>query len=139
MPLATEDKTLTALAPALRLVLRSSSPDGAKEEAPPKRREGGDQGFLKPLIIVGSPSRKDIYKGMDVHRTKASHVVATISKDAPFDPEDPELEYSYLFPKLELSVWRPAVPENETDAEGKFFATVGVGRKGYYSEESSPL
>jgi hypothetical protein len=83
---------------------------------------------LSPSEFFGA-----FYKGVDVHRTKAAEMVTVISKDAPFDPDIRDLGYSYIFPGLELSLWRPTVPE---DGEGEWqcFATVGVGRKGYYSQ-----
>ena len=49
--------------------------------------------------------------------------------------EDPEVGYSYIFPSLELSVWRPPLPNNTSDPDGRCFRTIGVGRKGYYSEK----
>ncbi len=72
-----------------------------------------------------------VYKGKEVFQTKAEDLVDFISQDAPFDPEDPEIGYSYVFPQLELSVWRPCLPED--DPEGEYFSTIGVGRRGYYS------
>jgi hypothetical protein len=68
-----------------------------------------------------------LYLGMDVHRTGAADLVKRIVKDAPYDPDDPELGWSYLFPSLELSLWRPT-------AEEPFFATIGIGRHGYFSQ-----
>lgn len=49
-----------------------------------------------------------------------------------FDRNDPELEYSFIFHDLELSFWRPTIPENEDDEDGKYFETIGIGIKGYY-------
>lgn len=45
------------------------------------------------------------------------------------DTTDPELGYSYTFPKLELSFWRP----DNDDEETPYCATVGLGRAGYYA------
>jgi len=74
-----------------------------------------------------------LYKGVDAHRTEAMELVACISKDAAYDPDDWELGYSYAFPALDLAVWRPVMPEGEGDEDGRCFATIGVGRRGYFS------
>jgi hypothetical protein len=67
-----------------------------------------------------------LYKAVDVHMAATKNVVAWISKDSAYDPEDPELGHSYVFPSLDLAVWR------STDQDRRF-ATIGVGRKGYFS------
>ena len=56
-----------------------------------------------------------------------------ISQEAPYDPEDPEFEFIYVFPKLERALWRPLNPEDEDDPEGQYFSTIGIGRQGYFS------
>lgn len=39
------------------------------------------------------------YRGIDIFDTRASDLVVRISADAPYDPHDRELGYSYLFPR----------------------------------------
>lgn len=76
------------------------------------------------------------YKGHSIFELKVEDVVALISKDAQFDVNNPEHEYSYIFPELELSFWRPIIPEigqDEDDLDGRYFETIGVGKRGYYS------
>ncbi len=53
-----------------------------------------------------------------------------LSERAKFDETDPELGYSYIFPDIELSIWRPNIDD-------EFFSTIGIGQKGYYSETIS--
>ncbi len=74
-----------------------------------------------------------IYKGKDVFRTRADELVAFISQDAPFDPEYPEPGCLYVFPQLELSLWRPFLPEDESDPEGQYFSGIAIGKQGYWS------
>jgi hypothetical protein len=76
-----------------------------------------------------------LYKGIDVFNTVASKLIKKISEDDVYDASDPELGYSYLFPNLEMSLWRPIKPESLEDDEGKYFSTIGVGVEGYYSQE----
>jgi hypothetical protein len=82
------------------------------------------------------PSRMPaMYKGVSVFETKADDLVAVISKDAQYDKDDPELGFSYVFPELELSLWRSMIPESEDDSEYEYFSSLGIGRKGYYSHD----
>ena len=76
------------------------------------------------------------YRGLDVFATQADQLVAHVALDGPFDRNNPELGYSFVFPHLDLSVWRPIVPESPEDAEGHEFATIGVGVPGYFSERA---
>jgi hypothetical protein len=73
-----------------------------------------------------------VYRGMNVFDTKAEYLVAHISRNAQYDRTDPELGYSYIFPELDLSLWRPTMPESPDDTEGREFMTIGVGVTGYY-------
>jgi hypothetical protein len=72
-----------------------------------------------------------IYRGRDVFDTEAEDLVEFIAQDAPFDDRHQELGYSFIFPRLELSLWRPVLPE--VDPKGRFFSTIGVGVEGYFS------
>jgi len=71
---------------------------------------------------------------LNVFETPADKVVFRIEKDAPYKPNDPEIGFSYIFPALELSLWRSSVPESKSDEEGRFFLTIGIGAQGYYSK-----
>src|SRR5215475_917071 len=69
------------------------------------------------------PSRMSaVYKGVPVFQTKADELVAIITKDSHYDNDDPELGFSYVFPELELSLWRPIIPESEDDGEYEYFS-----------------
>lgn len=67
--------------------------------------------------------------GQPVFQTPASKLVKQLATISPFDQSDRELGYSYVFPALELAVWRPVMEE----PEGKYFSTVGIGCAGYFS------
>lgn len=70
------------------------------------------------------------YKGVRVHETLDPELLGVIEKDAEFDEDDSEIGYSYISPSLELSVWRPMLPD---EGENGCFATIGIGKRGYYS------
>lgn len=72
------------------------------------------------------------YCGVPVHGTPVEELIAHISKSAEFDPNDPELGYSYIFKSLQLSLWRATVPESPADEDGRYFEAVGVGAPGYF-------
>jgi len=69
----------------------------------------------------------------------AEEALALLTALAPYDPDDRELGYSYIFPALELAVWRPVLPEEGDELDpfgdpiGRSFATIGVGVEGYRS------
>ena len=71
-----------------------------------------------------------IYQDLDVFTTVAEQVVQHITQQASFDADDPELGYSYIFPALDLSLWRPDLPEDNPGSQ--YFATIGIGKAGYY-------
>lgn len=82
--------------------------------------------------------------GIRVFEDAADSVVTQlVAKGHPFDPDDPELGYSYVFPDLDGSLWRPTIPSGPDDSEGRHFTTLGIGIRGYYAktrveQESSP-
>ena len=60
----------------------------------------------------------------------------------------PEQGYSFIFPKIEMSLWRQSIPEDEEDDKckmdseeyekpGTYFDTIGLGASGYFSKETS--
>lgn len=67
--------------------------------------------------------------GRYVFSTPASKLVEQFLAVTPFDPFDKELGCSYVFPALELAVWRPDMEE----PQGKYFLTVRIGCVGYFS------
>ena len=89
------------------------------------------------------------YKGVSVFETEADDLVALVSQDASVDLNDPELGYTFIFPTLELSLWRASLPETDEDEEyedeeyedeekpGLFFDTIGIGKRGYYSADAA--
>lgn len=67
--------------------------------------------------------------GVSVFTTEVPMVISEIMSRAELDKTDPELGYSYTFPSLELSFWRPS----DNDKEEPYFSTVGIGVSGYFS------
>lgn len=97
-----------------------------------------DSGMVEYIELGRGEQFVARYLGVDVFTTPADELVALVANAAPYDPDDPELGYTYLFPALDLTLWRPVMPEDcEEDDEpdeydcGRVFMTMGVGRRGY--------
>ncbi len=79
-----------------------------------------------------------LYNNVSVFETKADELVGIVSQNAEVDKSNREHGYSYVFPALELSLWRAVMPEPQddpADLEGVYFDTIGVGKQGYYSSQ----
>lgn len=93
-------------------------------------------GGVKPTVEYIELSRgsvvQPLYRGLDVFATPSEEVVAFIARDGAFDATDWEMPYSYVFRALQLSLWRPVIPDSDSDNEGRYFSTIGIGKPGYY-------
>jgi hypothetical protein len=89
-----------------------------------------DEDRAEYIEVSRMPGVRPTFDGMAVLEVEPAAAVAVVARHAPFDEDDPELGYSYIFKPLDLSLWRPVDDENEP--EGRTFMTVGVGRAGYY-------
>lgn len=90
-------------------------------------------------ISISNPKNdgvKVLYQGTDVFVTPANELIKIIEKNTGlrYDRDDPELHYSFIFHDVDLSFWRPVIPEDENDEDGKYFETIGIGIKGYYRD-----
>jgi hypothetical protein len=82
-------------------------------------------GTVEFLEFASSDQFHILFHGQCIHELAADDAVALVTQHADFDADDPELGYTYMFPKLQLSLWRPATEEPR-------FHAVGVGRDGYF-------
>ena len=94
---------------------------------------------LVEYISISKPITTEVqvlFKGLNVFDIPALDLVNNIESELQykFDPDDPELGYSFVFPEIQLSLWRSVISEDETDQEGKYFQTVGIGVEGYYNK-----
>ncbi|WP_444911677.1 hypothetical protein [Microbulbifer sp. PAAF003] len=72
------------------------------------------------------------YNGINLHNVTAIQALKHVCKFDSYDNNDPELGYSYVFKKLQLSLWRGTLPESEHDEDGKYFESVAIGASGYF-------
>ena len=90
-----------------------------------------DEDRAEYIEVSRVPAVRPIFDGISLLEIEPARAVATVARHAPFDGEDPELGYSYVFKPLDLSLWRPV--DDDSEPEGRTFMTVGVGRAGYYA------
>ena len=97
--------------------------------------DAGDR--VEYIELNGPRSINPTLRGRTLLFAPAEEVIEWMRGVSDFDADNPELGYSYIYPALDLSLWRPIVPEGPEDVEGLTFRSVGVGRLGYYRKVSS--
>lgn len=105
-----------------------------------------DNGKVDFIEFSGKDSEfVEVYlKDIEVFKTPAQQLLQKISDTtrSEFDKEHDEIPYSYVFPSIDLAVWRQVIPGQDEQTgeilepdEGKYFWTIGIGIKGYYKKE----
>ncbi|HEX9961098.1 MAG TPA: hypothetical protein VGB00_09210 [Pyrinomonadaceae bacterium] len=89
-------------------------------------------GKLEFIEISRDEDIEAVFRGRNVFKIPANDLIEEICQSFQLDVNDDELGYCFTFPDIELSFWRPVIPEDENDEDGKYFSTVGIGRKGYF-------
>jgi hypothetical protein len=78
--------------------------------------------------------------GLGVFDTPAPDLIKVIAEksNTQFDQEDEEVPYTYTFRDIDVSIWRPVIPEQDENEnqipesdEGKYFWNIGIGITGY--------
>lgn len=80
---------------------------------------------------------------IDVFNTDAEELLEKMKKLAGEKPnsENSEPPYTFVFDSIEIAIDRPTIPEDYEDGQedtdgyekGKFFRSIGIGCKGYFS------
>lgn len=82
-------------------------------------------GKVEFLEFAASERFRVMFHHQCMHQFAADDAVAFLSQYSDYDANDPELGYTYMFPKLQLSLWRPTTEEPH-------FHAVAIGRDGYF-------
>jgi hypothetical protein len=90
-------------------------------------------GRVEFIETAASSDFRVLFHGSALHEMPAEDAVRLVSQLAEYDKDRPEHRYSYIFPALQLSLWRPVLPSDHNDSEGRRFEAVGVGKEGYFS------
>jgi hypothetical protein len=96
----------------------------------------GEDGRVEFIETAASTDFRVQFHGCSLHEMPAEDVVRLVLEFAEYDKDYPEQEYSYIFPALQLSLWRPVLPSDPDGSEGRHFVAVGVGKEGYFSSQS---
>lgn len=89
----------------------------------------GDEPTVAFIELSNGPNLEAVLFGLPVFTTSIPVLISEIGRRAEVDKTDPELGCSYIFPSLELALWRPY----NDDEEAPYFATVCIGMAGYFS------
>jgi hypothetical protein len=99
----------------------------------------GEEPQVEYIELSRGAGLRALLHELDVFAVSADEVAEHISRQAPYDPKWPEFPYAYIFHSLQLSLWRPVLPSSPSDAEGRYFSTIGIGVKGYYGDVAQHL
>jgi hypothetical protein len=103
-------------------------------------------GAVEFIELATSEQFKVNFHGIMLLELEAEQALASMLVYGRYDETDPSLGYSYIFPDLQMSLWRPVLPESDEaddqdaddqdadDQDGRYFQALGVGRKGYFAE-----
>ena len=92
-------------------------------------------GHAEFIELAASERFRVIFQGKDLHELEADDAVAHLRAIAEYDENDPELGCSFVFPALQLCLWRPMIPfdgQDEDDPTGRRFEAIGVAGEGYF-------
>ena len=69
-----------------------------------------------------------LYRDIDLFDVPTKKAVAALEKDGPFDPDAPEMPFTYVFPALELAL------ERSDESDDTTFERLTMGGEGFYSQ-----
>ena len=93
-------------------------------------------GAVEFIELAKSYQFRALFNNRCLHELLADEAVAFVRQYDHYKEDDPELGYSYLFLDLQLSLWRPTVPETAQpldDPDGRYFYAVGLAKDGYFT------
>lgn len=91
-----------------------------------------ENGFVEFIELARSNQFVATFEGLDLHAALAKDVIELVTKYDDFDKEDPEPGHSFIFQKLQLSLWRSVVPEDSEGTDGQYFEAVGIACNNYF-------
>jgi hypothetical protein len=89
------------------------------------------------IEVTRDAGSRVVYREVDVFDKEAAALVALICRDAPFDSHHPEIGHTYVFPDLDLALWRPVLVRSHDGHPSKRWTTIGIGVRGYFSQRAS--
>ena len=92
-----------------------------------------DRGQVEFIELAQSEIFAATYLGHDLHRIEAESAIGFVAAHAALDNNHPEPGYSYIFPELQMSLWRSVKPDDDSDLDGRHFEAIGIGCDEYFS------
>ena len=92
-----------------------------------------ENGRVEFIETAASNDFRVLFHSFSLHGMTAEDAVRLVAQFAEYDRDHPERGYSYIFPALQLSLWRPVLPSGPDDIQGRHFEAVGLGTEGYFS------
>lgn len=76
-----------------------------------------------------------VFDGVDLLRSPANRALAAVRARAPYNTSHPEVGSLFIFPKLDMTLWRGYTPTgpNDRTPEGLHFRAATIARKGVYA------
>jgi hypothetical protein len=81
-------------------------------------------GHVELIELGKSRHFRALFHGVCLHEVPAEEAVSFVSRYGEYDINHPELGYSYVFPDLQLSLWR--------GTKDRSFEAIGVAVDGYF-------
>jgi hypothetical protein len=94
-----------------------------------------DTGRVEFIELARSSFFRAVFRGHCLHDVPADEAIALVSKYDQFDATNKELGHSYIFLKLQLSLWRgtcATADQSLDDPDGRHFEAVGIAAPGYF-------
>ncbi len=76
------------------------------------------------------------FHDLSVFDTPADELLSVLADFHPFTCDATDGPCSVIFPDIETSLWRPYAPDSPEDEDGRYFSTIGIGTRGYYTKEA---
>lgn len=80
------------------------------------------------IELAAGGELRALYRDIDLFDVPSKKAVAALEKDGPYDPDAPEMPFTFVFPALELAL------ERSDEADDSTFERLTMGGEGFYSQ-----
>ena len=116
--------------------------DAPREEAPDDDDDGSKDSYYDGSLRIAYDAEdrvasielsaggdlRPMYRDIDLFESPVTKAVSALEKDGPFDPDAPEMPFTFVFPALELAL------ERSDEADDATFERLTLGGEGFYSQ-----
>ena len=76
------------------------------------------------------------FHDLSVFDTPADELLSLLARFHALTSDASDGLCSVIFPDIETSLWRPYVQDCPEEENGRYFSTIGIGTRGYYTKEA---